>query len=566
MARRPAAHALTLELFAVTNKIVRRAEKSNVRAQFDTFAEHPQIGDRLTAPDNQVVFGRRGSGKTHVFGWAAVKLQQQKKFALVVDYPAPAMIVSSKPKASDDPFTPASLYSVIRPFIVDVATDARTLATDSRTNVRVRNRPALDSAINALLSCADTIQFEYESTRVDTFSRHNRHSVDAGLGAELASDLIPNARVQAGGSVSAGSQGQSLTTREGAEVKVLDTARIARAVSDIVAAIDGQFYLFVDEWTRIPPEYQPTVAEFLKLTFCAVPNCIVKIGAVQERSRFTDHLGDGRRIGIELSSDAFADVNLDAWHPARAFEPVRSFLMALLFKHYRAVYKEHFGRTFPLKMPEDLVGSLFANDETFSEFVEACAGIPRDALNIIMKTTAYSGDKPITKLALRRGVLEWFRTDKQDAYKPGKVETFFFDWLKERVVFERRSKGFLVEDGVKDALIDDLRENRIIHLVNSSVSSKSLPGRRFRYYRLDYGCYADLLDTKSRPVHDLGESIKLDEFGGLLLEEIESDEREARDRARSVIVRMPEFYTHLEEIQKERQQQLDIEDAVVAQG
>ncbi len=338
-----------------------------------------------------------------------------------------------------------------------------------------------------------------------------------------------------------------MTTRQGSEVRVLDSAEIARAFADVVIAIGGRFYLFIDEWSRVPIEHQPIVAEFIKRTFCAVPECAVKIGAIQERSRF-DAVEHGQRVGLELSSDAFADVNLDGMHPSRNFEAVRDFLLDLLHKHYRQMYREHFKRAFPLKQPHELVGTLFNSEDTFSEFVEACAGVPRDGLNIIMKATPFCMNAPISKRALRAGVLEWFRTDKQNFYKPGTVETLFYDWLKQTVL-RRRSKGFLIDDGSGDPLVENLRENRVLHLVNSSVSSKGHPGKRFKYYRLDYGCYVDLQDTSARPEHELGEAISVNEFGTVQYDTVEADrddERAAFDRARSVILDVSEFYAAYE--------------------
>jgi hypothetical protein len=531
--------AVAIDLLAITSKLVRRAESTSVKSQFHTFATNPIIGNQLFAVDDQIVFGRRGSGKTHLFGWAAYRLQQQKQFALVVDYPEAPMVITSG-AAGRALFSPASLYSLIRPLIVEVAQYAKTLATDRRTNVRIRDRGAFDKAVSALLSCADAIQFEYESSRTDVLSRERALNLDAGLGAELAQTLMPEANVRLGAGATLRDGANSTTTRHGTEVKVLDTGEISRAVADMILAIGGRFYLFIDEWSRIPIEHQPIVAEFIKRTFCTVPDCIVKIGAIQERSRF-DAVEQGERLGIELSSDAFADINLDALHPARNFEGVRGFLLEMLFKHYKQVYEEHFTRTFPLKRADDLVGPLFASDEVFSEFVDACAGVPRDALNIIMKTAPFSGERPIGSRALRRGLLEWFRTDKQAFYKPNTPETVFLDWLKNKIVYERKSKGFLIDDGPGDQLIDNLRENRIIHLVNSSVSSKRHIGKRFKYYKLDYGCYVDLLETRGRPQHDLGEDVSVDEYGEIRYDG--ADEERALDRARSVILELEEFYT-----------------------
>jgi hypothetical protein len=67
------------------------------------------------------------------------------------------------------------------------------------------------------------------------------------------------------------------------------------------------------------------------------------------------------------------------------------------------------------------------------------------------------------------------------------------------VIGDRQSRGFLLEQGTHDELIDWLYDARVIHIIKRGIASKSHPGLRFDAFALDYGCYIDLLATTRAP-------------------------------------------------------------------
>jgi hypothetical protein len=51
----------------------------------------------------------------------------------------------------------------------------------------------------------------------------------------------------------------------------------------------------------------------------------------------------------------------------------------------------------------------------------------------------------------------------------------------------------------RDALFDALFDARVLHLLKKNVSAPEQPGVRYDAYKIDYGCYVDLLTTVREP-------------------------------------------------------------------
>ena len=67
------------------------------------------------------------------------------------------------------------------------------------------------------------------------------------------------------------------------------------------------------------------------------------------------------------------------------------------------------------------------------------------------------------------------------------------------VIGQRRARAFLLRTDVADRLIDALYDARVLHVLKRSVSTHDQPGVRYDVYKLDYGCYVDLISTAKAP-------------------------------------------------------------------
>lgn len=66
-------------------KITRRAERLSPLMQAETYVSIGGIESTLLSTDNRIIFGRRGTGKTHVIGYVSDKVKNQGDYSLILD-------------------------------------------------------------------------------------------------------------------------------------------------------------------------------------------------------------------------------------------------------------------------------------------------------------------------------------------------------------------------------------------------------------------------------------------------------------------------------------------------
>jgi hypothetical protein len=79
-------------------------------------------------------------------------------------------------------------------------------------------------------------------------------------------------------------------------------------------------------------------------------------------------------------------------------------------------------------------------------------------------------------------------------------------WIIDKVIAHRRARAFLLKSNTRHPLIDALFGARLLHVMKRSISGQEEPGVRYDAYKLDYGCYVDLLATTKAPIHQLFET------------------------------------------------------------
>jgi hypothetical protein len=99
-----------------------------------------------------------------------------------------------------------------------------------------------------------------------------------------------------------------------------------------------QLWIPLDEWSAIPVELQPVLADLLRRAVFPVRGTAVKIASIERRSRFSVRGSDGDYLGIELGSDVSQDVNLDDYLIYSDTDDRSSlFLQEMLARHIMAV-------------------------------------------------------------------------------------------------------------------------------------------------------------------------------------------------------------------------------------
>jgi hypothetical protein len=67
------------------------------------------------------------------------------------------------------------------------------------------------------------------------------------------------------------------------------------------------------------------------------------------------------------------------------------------------------------------------------------------------------------------------------------------------VIGQRKARAFLFPSNARNDAIEELFDARLLHILKKNVSSKDQPGHRYDGFKIDYGCYVDLINTNREP-------------------------------------------------------------------
>jgi hypothetical protein len=263
-----------------------------------------------------------------------------------------------------------------------------------------------------------------------------------------------------------------------------------------------QLWLLLDEWSSIPGDLQPYLADLLRRSFFPVAGICVKIGALERQSHFID-IADSRAeyIGIDLGADTAASLDLDDFLVFRADRSHAStFFSQLLYQHLVVLMSE-LGYEFAIKTAGELRETCFA-DQAFDELVRASEGVPRDALNVAGLAAAIAADKPMTVRNIQIAARDYFLRDKE-----GKISDKAQELLN-RIVRDcvRRETRVLILRRPRESdnyLVQTLYDNRLIHRIEQGVMIGNDYSVKYDLYLVDFGCFVNILSRgETRAVND----------------------------------------------------------------
>ena len=225
----------------------------------------------------------------------------------------------------------------------------------------------------------------------------------------------------------------------------------------------------------------------------------IEIAAIEHRSAFAVTKDRGESVGLELGADLSADLNLDDFLVFdNSQEKSTQFVKTLLFKHYVDVEgpkKPHFDDA------DQLVHAAFTQSPVFGEFVRAVEGVPRDALNLAAKIATNAFGQRVAMQNVRSAARDWLNQDKTAAIRSNPQLNGLLAHIVDRVIGNRRARAFLFPSSGRHGGIDKLFDARLLHILKKNISAHDQPGARFDVYKIDYGCYVDLINTtKARRV------------------------------------------------------------------
>lgn len=464
----------------------KRAEKVSTEILNDTFVDTAPLTAVLATPNSQILYGRRGTGKTHALLYLASQVRSKGEHVMYLDLRSIGSDGSiyndySRSVAERSVRLVLDVLQAINLELFDLA--VQQITTHPNPAELTRRLEDFETAISEINVYGDVTT----STRSTADQKR-----ESGGGLTLAvKDFAANLNRSEASSRS-DEFARSLTGRERFS---LNFGRVQGTLRSLLGILgDPKVWVLIDEWSEVPIELQPHLADLFRRTFFPVQNIVVKIAAIEHRSSFYVTTDSGY-IGFELGADISTDLNLDDF---LVFDNDQDksveFFMRLLFRHLKA---SEFGTQF--SSPEELIQAAFTQHPVFEELVRAAEGVPRDALNLAAKVATKAFGRAISVADVRASAKDWYQQDKAAPIQANKFLSDILEKIVSEVIGNRKARAFLFKANTRHRTIDQLFDARVIHLLKKNISSHDDPGERYDAFKIDYGCYVDLISTVKAP-------------------------------------------------------------------
>jgi hypothetical protein len=218
--------------------------------------------DLLSTTNNQVIYGRRGTGKTHALKYLAEVVERRGDHPIYLDLRA---VGSNGSIYSDDSRPLSERASTL---IVDVLSGlfdelyGMALALIERHP----NPEEVTRRIDDLQSAISTIRIAGTTEVEDTNASSQTSS--KGLGMKFGLSQNPSSSFEANLNTAEQNNITRRVRRTGGEIVHLSFGNIAASVGNLVDILrpTARIWLLIDEWSEIPIELQPYLADLLRRT------------------------------------------------------------------------------------------------------------------------------------------------------------------------------------------------------------------------------------------------------------------------------------------------------------
>jgi hypothetical protein len=466
-------------------RVARRAEKATPEYLARTFVPVDPVPTLLDSPDSSVLYGRRGTGKTHLLKYLATTKRAAGDIALYIDL----RTVGSSGGLYSDRLEP--LHDRGTHLLVDVLEEIHNqlyelLLSDSGFDDVLDD---LVPSLDAIGAAATDVRVVGETARELVVDAAEEKCTDTAVALDWRG--TPGASAKAGRRRKQTTRATRSVRQCGTEVATVKFGPLGRALACLLRAMRGRrLWLLFDEWSSVPRELQPLLGDLLRRSFFPVEGIIVKIGALERQSSFRQNLPDGDYLGIDLGADTSASVDLDDFLVFRADRThAYTFFGELLFQHV-SVLMADMGYAFRIRDAVEFRKLAFAGTG-FAELVRASEGVPRDALNIAGLAAALAPDMPITARSVYLASREYFLRDKEGKISAEAARRLSYI-VQQCVRIESRQLALLRPAESDDPVIQSLYDNRLLHRIEKGVTLDNDYSQKYDLFLVDFGCFVDL--------------------------------------------------------------------------
>ncbi len=518
--------------------------KSEELPEFKKFYVDNGNIDRLNNNSNQLVVGRRGTGKTHLLGTFHELVHSDKKYK--DDFSIFISILEVRPQTppifldKDADFTAKRIAKELFASFLKILFDRLLLLTHARLRKMEINsseivfRPIWTEVNHKLTELLAEIEtgsaYELEKrtkTEIKTETKGNG-SVAAAASVGLK-NLSPSLSANLGASAGGNSESAEIENTEITSVFATDLVKVRFLIHDILALLGiERLFILIDEWMelekRTPSQIQPHFAQILKTTFFNSQSIAVKIASVWHQTSLYDKGDMEHSIGIETGHDIIIAADLDTSF-LTSEEDVNNFCKMLLFKRVEHVCAKISSLNVDGKVDDVFITEIFDSEDNFKMFISASHGIPRDLMNMF-QSCSIRINRDFENDCINSDVIsdisrKIYRTDKRKRVSPNSdAQKLLIKINNYMEKFDRRLFLVLNEETNMDA-IRKLVDEELIHQIPSAIVHRDVSDE-YKAYHIDFGNYVDFIEARKYPIERLLDEVIIPTFPDKIAAEIES--------------------------------------------
>jgi len=419
--------------------------------------------NRLNSKQNQVVFGRRGSGKSLLLK-SLRKNDLDNKLYITIN------IEDFKDISFPNSISQV-LISVIKKIHAEVD-GKHSIWQFSNWKVQKKLLKQYDNYITELnkkISEPDTYSEairEKQASKISGEASSGFQKTTAKIASEVADELE--------------------TSREILKDKLNELkneiTNFKELIEKTTSFLDKDIYLIFDDFYFIRKHEQPFFIDFFH-RISKNTRLYLKVATIKHRSSL--YIQTDTFVGVEIGHDIQA-LSLD--YTLDDFNSLVSFMKSLL---------EHINK----KVGVEINYNNLLTDNAFRFLCLASGGVPRDFLSLFinlgdkMQNEGKNISKPnVIDCSIENlpNKMEAFKTDTADEKA---VLEHYLQYVKEEIINSKRINAFLVSnnDVLKypkiNQAIKELVDLRLFHLVNSNISSAPSDGLRYSAYMIDISLF-----------------------------------------------------------------------------
>ncbi|ENM3735489.1 hypothetical protein NTE30_003037, partial [Vibrio cholerae] len=313
----------------------RRAEKKPDDYLVESFVHVGSIFSLFSCFENQILYGRRGTGKTHLLKYLKSSVEKTGIACIEIDM---RTIGSTGGMYADSNI---GLTERASRLLSDTLCDIREQILDICINNELCDLSQLIPLLDEFVEQATHIVIQGCVDKEKSNSKAISSTSSAKVSASLSLQNNLSANLEQSNSVS--NSGFETIKESGQQTLRIHFGALSKILKCIVKLLpESSLLILIDEWSEVPLELQPYLADMLRRIIFPVPTITVKIAAISHRSRFRIYDKNGSSIGLEVSSDASASLNLDHFMVFDSDkEQSVDFFKTLIFKHAKAADKKN---------------------------------------------------------------------------------------------------------------------------------------------------------------------------------------------------------------------------------